>query len=167
MKVETLEKDILDATSQLLQLAKASCWNKISDDCVLILSEIEEKVGLTFDETRKKRKLENERKTPKAIIQIFSKLERMYETLYDINLFVYRAEKKRTIVEIQYFLKSQLEESYRQSVKDNEPMLHCKVPIPPYCTNGTEKFDVNWELRGLRYQWKMFEWNKRMLEKSQ
>jgi len=39
-------------------------------------------------------------------------------------------------------------------------MFHCKVAIPPYQKNKSEKYDVNWELGGVRHEWKMF-WARR------
>lgn len=38
-------------------------------------------------------------------------------------------------------------------------MLHCKISIPPYVKKDKiKKFDINWELGGLRYKWNMFRW---------
>ena len=35
-------------------------------------------------------------------------------------------------------------------------MLHMKIGIPIYVNNKTEKYDVNWELGGIRYKWNNF-----------
>jgi hypothetical protein len=35
-------------------------------------------------------------------------------------------------------------------------MLHCKVGLPHYRKNDNEKFDVNWELGGIRHEWNIF-----------
>lgn len=35
-------------------------------------------------------------------------------------------------------------------------MLHCKVGLPNYRRNDTDKFDINWELGGIRHEWNSF-----------
>ncbi len=35
-------------------------------------------------------------------------------------------------------------------------MLHCKIGLPNYRTNDTDKFDINWELGGIRHDWNSF-----------
>ncbi|WP_221417975.1 hypothetical protein, partial [Fulvivirga kasyanovii] len=62
------------------------------------------------------------------------------------------------IIEVQYYLKSSLEKDYLEDVRNNDPMLHCKVAIPPYLTNNQHKFDINWQLGGIRYQWQLLWW---------
>jgi len=69
--------------------------------------------------------------------------------------------KNKTIIDIRYFLKSKLEIDYQPNVKEQEPMLHCKICVPPYLNNKEEKYDVNWELGGIRYNWKMFLWRSK------
>ena len=161
MKKETLEQDIKNATNQLLELARESCWNIVSSNCLYFLTEIEDFKGKDFIELRVERKKINQKKTPKSIDQITSDLENLYSNLYDINLHVYHALKGRTIIEIRYYPKSSLDKDFLQKVKDSEPMLHYKIPIPPYAYDSKEQFDINWELGGLRHFWKMMWWKRK------
>ena len=136
-------------------MARNSCWNKISDNTSYIIS------GIVDDEQnflvkRIERKKANEKKKPKSLEQITAELKDTYENLYDINLYVYKSKKESTIIEIQYYPKSSLESDFFETVKDNEPMLHSKIGLPSYRKNDTEKFDVNWELGGIRHEWNNF-----------
>ena len=81
----------------------------------------------------------------------------LYDDLYDVNLYIYKALKDKTIIDIRYFLKSSLDKDYLEKVKDKKPMLHCKIVQPPYIHyKSKEKFDVNWDLGGMRYYWNLF-----------
>ncbi|WP_299683632.1 hypothetical protein [uncultured Dokdonia sp.] len=145
MKRENLEQNLKEATSSLLEMAKNSCWNKISDNTRYLISEIKNDELNALDK-RKERKRENNKKISKSLEQISSELKDIYENLYDINLYIYKSEKNNTIIEIQYYPKSSLESEFYETVKNNEPMLHCKIGIPPGYNGKKEKFDVNWEL---------------------
>jgi replication-associated recombination protein RarA len=162
MTKETLKQDIKIATSKLLKMTEESCWNRISDNCVYIVSEIKASNGKNFFEQRVERKRKNDKKRPKTLEQIIVDLESRYKNLYDVNLYIYHAKKDKTIVEIQYLPKSSLETDYYEKVKDNKPMLHSKIGIPPYRGEKTERYDVNWELGGLRHDWKMFWWKRKI-----
>ncbi|WP_109301207.1 hypothetical protein [Aquimarina sp. AU474] len=145
MKRENLEQNLKEATSSLLEMAKNSCSNKISDNTSYLISEIKND-ELNAPDKRKERKKENDKKISKSLEQISSELKDIYENLYDINLYIYKSEKDNTIIEIQYYPKSSLESEFYETVKNNEPMLHCKIGIPPDYNDKKEKFDVNWEL---------------------
>ncbi|GAA0733951.1 hypothetical protein [Aquimarina litoralis] len=145
MKRENLEQNLKEATSSLLEMAKNSCWNKISDNTRYLISEIKNDELNALDK-RKDRKRKNDKKISKSLEQISSELRDIYENLYDINLYIYKSEKDNTIIEIQYYPKSSLESEFYETVKNNEPMLHCKIAIPPGYNDKKEKFDVNWEL---------------------
>ena len=132
-------------------MAKNSCWNKISDNASYIISEIKNDVP-----NRTERKKANDKKKPKPLEKITTELKAFYENLYDINLYIFKSEKESTIIEIQYYPKSSLESDFYETVKSNEPMLHCKIGLPHYRKNDTEKFDVNWELGGIRHEWNNF-----------
>jgi hypothetical protein len=150
-----LELNLKEATSSLLEMARNSCWNKISDNTSYIISEIINDERNFFDK-RIERKKANERKKAKSLEQITADLKDIYENLYDINLYIYKSEKESTIIEIQYYPKSSLESDFYETVKENNPMLHCKVGLPHYRKNETEKFDVNWELGGILHEWNKF-----------
>lgn len=152
---DKLEQNLKEATSTLLEMAENSCWNKISENTSYIISEIVNDERNLFD-NRIKRKKANEKKNPKSLEQITAELKDIYENLYDINLYVYQSKKESTIIEIQYYPKSSLEPDFYETIKNNEPMLHMKIGIPPYVNNKNEKYDVNWELGGIRHEWNLF-----------
>jgi len=146
-----LELHLKEATSTLLGMAKNSCWNKISDNTSYIISETKNDLL-----KRTERKKINNKKKTKSLEQIKVELKDIYENLYDINLYIYKSKKDTTIIEIQYYPKSSLEPDFYENVKENEPMLHCKIRLPSYRKNDNEKFDANWELGGIRHEWNNF-----------
>jgi len=161
MNKENLHNDLKEAIENLLGMARNHSWNAVSDNCLYIISEIKDSTGKNFFEQRKIRKKLNRNKEPKPLQVIVSELESIYENLYDVNLYVYKSTTRLTVVEIQFYLKTSLDKDYFQKVKNNEPMLHCKVAIPPYSNDDKSKFDINWELDGLRHKWRMYWWRKR------
>ena len=161
MKKKSLHKDIDKATTKLLEMARNSCWNKISNNCEFILSEIDDTRASNFFEERKFRKSENINKKAITLKQATDELKEIYTNLNDVNLHIFRSMNNKTIIDIRYFLKTKLDLDYQQQVKDKEPMLHCKIGIPPYHTNKEDKYDVNWELGGIRAKWKMFAWRSK------
>ncbi|WP_298782758.1 hypothetical protein, partial [uncultured Polaribacter sp.] len=162
-KIELQEK-IRKATSSLIDMAKDMCWNKISENYEYIKSEIDESIGKNSFERAKIRKKVNDKKTAKSLSEIVSELNAIYENLYDINLHIYKSLPNKTIIEIRYFLKTSHTAEFYPTIKNNSPMLHCKVGIPPYFSkhpNSAEKqkiFDVNWELGGIRHELNKFWW---------
>lgn len=132
-------------------MARNSCWNKISDNTSYIISEIKNDIS-----NRTERKKTNDKKKPKILGKITTELKALYENLYDINLYIYKCNKDKTIIEIQYYPKSSLESDFYETVKNNDPMLHCKIRLPNYRRNDTDKFDANWELGGIRHEWNSF-----------
>ncbi len=164
MKKTELQNKIRNATSSLIDMAADMCWNKISINCEYIISEIDESIGKNFFERAKIRKKINDKKSPKSLSGIVADLNKIYDNLYDINLYIYKSLPNKTIIEIRYFLKTSHTDDFYPTIKNNEPMLHCKVAIPPYVPkkpNSTEKqelFDVNWELGGIRHEWNKFLW---------
>lgn len=161
MTKENLHSDLAEATDKLLGMAREHSWNTISNNCLYIISEIKDSNGNNLFEQRKIRKKVNHDKEPKRLDTVVTALEGIYENLYDVNLYVFKSTSKQTVVEIQFYPKSSLEKDYLEKVKDNDPMLHCKVAIPPYSNEDKSKFDINWELGGPRHEWKMFWWRKR------
>ena len=141
-------------------MARDSSFNNISDNCKFIISEIKHS-DKNFFEQNKIRKTENEKKTPKPITDIIVELATLYSNLYDVNLYVYKADKNSTLIEIQYFSRSSLDIEYQKKSATQETMLHCKVAIPPYASDNKEKFDINWQLGTLNHKWKMFWWKWR------
>ena len=72
-------------------MARDHCWNAISDHCLFILSEIKTDAADDFFEERKLRKIINEQKIPKSFKQIMEDVRLIYDDLYDVNLYVYKA----------------------------------------------------------------------------
>ena len=161
MTKENLHNDLKDATVKLLELARDHSWNTISDNCLYIISEIKNSTGKSFFEQRKIRKKINQNKEPKPLQLIVMELAAIYEYLYDVNLYIYKATSNSTVVEIQFYPKSSLDKDYLEKVKNNEPMLHAKVAIPSYSNESKSKFDINWELGGFGHGWKMYWWRKK------
>lgn len=126
MTKETLYTAIEEATAELLDLGRALSWNKIADNCKFILTEIIDGQH-NFHVQRVLRKKENDKKVALPFSEIIPPLQNLYDDLYDINLHIYRAGKRLTIIDIRYYLKSSLNSTYRQKVSDTHPMLHCKV----------------------------------------
>lgn len=147
--------DIQELSDKLISTAKECCWNNFSNSYSYILSEIVDN-ELNLFEKRRRRKKQNSVKIPMNLNRASAALDKLYKDLYDVNFYVYKADSKKTIIEIQYFLKPSLDKAFFEKVKDNKPMLHCKVPIPFYLKKEGDKFDVNWELLGLRYKWNVF-----------
>lgn len=147
--------DIQDLSDKLIELARNLCWNDFSNSYAYILSEIVND-DKAFFEKRIERKKQNSKKRPLSLEQVREELDKLYSNLYDVNFYIFNATKSKTIIEIQYYPKSSLDKDYYEKVKNNEPMLHCKVATPFYLRNEDDKFDVNWELLGLRYKWNVF-----------
>jgi len=162
MDKETFEQNIRDAIPILIKMVKESCWNKMSENYSFILSEINNSEGKSFLEQRIVRCKLNDNKSPKSFEKIIAELNELYSNLYDVNLYIYKAEKRRTIIEIQYFPKTSLDKEYLQQVLFQNPMLHCKISNPPYVSEKKEKFDINWEFGGIRYNWEMFWWKTKL-----
>ncbi|GAA3519343.1 hypothetical protein GCM10022393_36910 [Aquimarina addita] len=109
---KNLELNLKEATSTLLEMAHHSCWNRISNNIYYIISEIKQD-----NWNRIARKKENEKKELKSLEKITAELKVIYENLYDLNLYIYKSEKKKTIIEIQYYQKSSLESEFYETVK--------------------------------------------------
>lgn len=157
MKKDILYAEISDAVQRLLKLACDSSYNFISDNCYFIISEIKHIDKCLFEQNKICKTL-NDKKTPKSLIDIVVELEKLYTNLYDVNLYIYKASKYSTIIEIQYFPRSSLELEYQTASATKETMLHCKVAIPAYVSDTKEKFDINWPLGPINHKWKMFWW---------
>ncbi|OCA80359.1 hypothetical protein BBH99_15895 [Chryseobacterium contaminans] len=155
MGKENLKEKIEICIVNIQQLATTNCWNKISSNFVFIVSDFNEFEGENFFERRKSRNKVNKSKIILSLDLAIDILDREYQDLYDVNLYIFKANKKETIIEIQYYRKSNLASDYLKMVKDNEPMYHAKI-LKPYYVKDSNKFDVNWESGGLRYLWNHF-----------
>lgn len=153
-----IEKEIKNLTARLLEIVNLYCWNAVSENLMFILSDISEVKGKDFFIQRSIKNKLNKNKIPKSLKEAINELKEIYDLIYDINLYVYKAEKHQTIIDIRYFLKKNLDPDFSKTIADAPPMLHSKIEKPPYLKNNKTKFDVNWELGGMKYNWNMFWW---------
>ncbi|AYN02347.1 hypothetical protein [Chryseobacterium sp. 3008163] len=144
-----LEVNINGTVSSLIILTKEKCWNKISDKYLYILTDINEFEYVDFHELRTKERKINSEKVPKDIDTVLKFLSEIYSDLYDVNCYIFKSKKDCTIIEIQYFRKSDLDSEYLEKVRGNRPMYHAKMLLPPNKRNDLEKFDVNWNNDGI------------------
>jgi hypothetical protein len=151
LTIETFEAWLEDAKSSLLKMARDATWNSISNNCLYILIE-GGFTGKNFAEENHIRKQRNEKKKPKSLAPLMPILTGLYPDLYEVDLLIYRSRKNITIVEIVYWLRNSVE--FAREIAD--PILHCKVAIPPYRFSKKEKFDVNWQLNTWECKWKCF-----------
>ncbi|SIT01614.1 hypothetical protein SAMN05421786_10451 [Chryseobacterium ureilyticum] len=152
---ENLKINIESGIVNLQRLAMISCWNKISSNFVFIVSDFNEFERSNFLEQRKIRNKVNKSKVILGLDSAIELLVKDYYDLYDITVYIFKADKKETIIEIQYYRKSNFEPDYFVMVKDNPPMFHSKISFPPYFLKGS-KFDINWELDGIIHSWNYF-----------
>lgn len=155
MTSDSLQQEIQEAIPELLNMARGISWNKISNNCKFILTEIKDS-DRGFNDQRMLLKKENDKKTPLLFQQVIPILQTLYKNLYDINLYIYKSSKDLTVIDIRYYQKSSLDKDYRQKVTDNPPMIHCKIAIPPWLLTKNEKFDINWERKLWLIKWKLF-----------
>jgi len=153
------EYDIGDKLKQsipkLLAMADEMCTNNISRNCMFILTEIKDSNDNFFKQRQANIKTNN-KKTPVTFDEILLQLKNIYAHIYDLNIEVYNANKNTTIIDIRYYPKSSLDESFRTSVINNLPMLHCKIATPPWLENKNKKFNINWQHQTILYRLCMF-----------
>lgn len=164
MTPNTFQEELEAAVPQLLDLARGLTWNNIANNCKFIFSEIKNSDKKHFEQRRLMLK-ENEKKTPISLEELMPTLQKNYSNFYDINLHIYKSSKKITVIDIRCFFKSSLDNNYQQTIINNLPMLHCKVPIPNWLANKQERFDINWEHYKFKNLCKTF-WAKQKLRKQ-
>ncbi len=156
---ENLDRQIGKATSQLLEMAKECSWNNISGNVTYVLRKIEPGAtdGENLHDRNRIRKKVLEQQAPVSLGAAADRLKSGFENIYLLDLYIFKANKKETIVEIEILEKTELDPAYQQAVNHLPPRIHCKVAIPPYSSfEAKDKFDINWQLETVEYQWKMF-----------
>lgn len=143
MDDKSLEEDIRITTVSLLKLVEKNCWNKVSNNCLYILTDINELKYSSFHELRKLKQKNNSKKIPQNLNLVVKTLNEYFDDLYDVVLYVFKAESSKTIIEIEYLKKSDLDPKHYLKIKDYSPMFHAKIIMPPH-QNQLEKFDINW-----------------------
>ena len=162
MNRESLKDSINICITNLLGLAKINCWNTISPNLFFILSDFNEFEGENSAEQRMSRNRINNSKTLLTLDSAVEILQKEFNDLYDVTLYIFRANTKETIIEIQYYRKSNFDADYLAVVKDNPPMFHSKIAMPVYVLEG-EKFDVNWESgEGIHHVWRNFLYKRKI-----
>ncbi|WP_462250339.1 hypothetical protein [Ferruginibacter sp.] len=157
----SFQTELETAVPQLLDLARGLTCNNISNNCKFIFSEIKNSDKKNFEIQRLVLK-ENEKKTPVLLEELMPTLQKNYNNFYDINLQIHKSSKKITIIDVRCFFKNSLDNNYKQTIINNPPMLHFKVPIPNWLTNKQERFDINWEHHKFINYWKIF-WARQKL----
>ncbi|MGH1364434.1 MAG: hypothetical protein ACRBF0_12820 [Calditrichia bacterium] len=163
MAMHVLERQILVATNQLIDCTRDFCWNTIPNSCAYILSDVTFRDGESLKDSMKRRNKENHKKMPSELTTLLSTLLALYPKIHEINLEIYRVIEEQTIVDIRYILH---DPQYGLREKDHEVDVNWKIPIPPYADKyftslgrepgGHRKFDVNWQVSGLKHYWRLF-----------
>jgi hypothetical protein len=158
MKSDTIKIDILNASNSLLTIARDLTHNSISDNFVFIIRIVDKDFNKisSFYERNKLRNIINNSKPVLTIDNATKELENIFDQIHEINLYIYKSENIKTIIEIEVTI---FDKSI--SPKKEIPQLHCKVPIPPYASQTNEKFDINWQLETFGSKWKMFWWKQK------
>ncbi|TZF93642.1 hypothetical protein FW781_18280 [Chryseobacterium panacisoli] len=158
MNRENLKESINICITNLFQLVKINCRNSVSPNLFFILSDCNEFESSNASEQRVFRHRINNSKTLLTLDAVLDVLQKEFDDLYDVTLYVFRATRRETIIEIQYYRKSNFDADYFSVVKDNLPRFHSKIAMPVYAWEE-EKFDVNWESGGgMHHMWKTFLW---------
>ncbi|MDQ8140564.1 hypothetical protein [Chryseobacterium sp. CFS15] len=144
MDNEILEENIKITTDHLLELVKKNCWNIITNRYQYILTDVNSLEYINLHELRKIKQKTNSKKTPQNLNSIVETLAEFNDDLYDVVLYVFKAKNNKTIIEIEYLKKSDLDLEYYQKIKDNLTMFHAKIIMPPH-QNQLVKFDANWQ----------------------
>jgi hypothetical protein len=162
MKHDTIKMDLLNASQSLLTMARDLTYNNISDNLFFLIRIVDDDYNQmsSIIERNKLRKKINESKPILTIENATKELENIFDQAYEINLYIYRVENNRTIIDIEVTI---FDKSF--SNKKETPIFHCKVPIPPYLYQTKEKFNINWQLGTWGFKWKMFWWKQKLNKK--
>ncbi|PWK80316.1 hypothetical protein LX99_00781 [Mucilaginibacter oryzae] len=160
---ENLQQLLEKTSNALLSMARDHCWNKISDNSLYIISE-DSDTELNSFARNKIRKLVNDKKTPQQLSALMPRLNDVYSDTYEFNLYIYKAKRDKTIIEITYRIKRYYgyDAEYKEMIKNSPPLLHCKVPIPYYAhimQGKNKQFNINWELYPIDHVLRLF-WHR-------
>ena len=144
MDNEILEENIKITTDHLLELVKKNCWNIITNRYQYILTDVNSLEYSNLHKLRIIKQKTNSKKTPQNLNSVVETLAEFNDDLYDAVLYIFKAKSNKTIIEIEYLKKSDLDPEYYQKIKDNSPMFHAKIIMPPH-QNQLVKFDANWQ----------------------
>lgn len=158
MNLELEIKEMLDVTEEMV---KRACWNKISANRTFIITKDSERCianGWQEKFLTEKACLFNNKKFSFRDVIIF--LEQNLESIYLIEVFLFKSLKMESIFEIRLKYQCDLEEKFN---KDKLPLRHCKVVKPPYLKDKAQKFDVNWQFGTVQTKIRLFLWRKSLI----
>jgi len=96
MKYDTIKIDILNASQSLLAMAKDFTYKNISNNLIFIIRIVDNEFNQisSFNERNKLRKKLNESNPILTIENATKEIENIFDQIYEINLYIYKAEKK-------------------------------------------------------------------------
>nr|WP_315027730.1 hypothetical protein [uncultured Chryseobacterium sp.] len=96
-----LKVEIESSVDGLLKLVKLYCRKRITGTIYYIVSDFNEFKGNNRDEQNNSRQIINNSKELLDLDSAVELLNREYHDLYEVSLYIFRAFKKETIIEIQ------------------------------------------------------------------
>lgn len=103
MTHESVKENLEICVVNFIKLVEDQCWNTISPHLTFIISDFNEFDGENFPEIEKLRNKANSSKRPGTLEEITEVLNNEFQDLYDVNVYIFKALKKNTIIEIQYY----------------------------------------------------------------
>ena len=150
MTTEEIKNEILKTSHKTIGYAREKCINNFSENIEFVIRKFDAS-NLNYPEMLKLRKKIYE-ETPKlSIDEVVQELTEELNDLSWIDLILYKAEKNKSIFEVQLIKKPTGAEIVNIS-------FHGGFPIPQYAANSVKKFDINWQQNSFGHKWKQFWW---------
>jgi len=154
MTTEEIKNNILKTSQKTIGIAREKCLYNFSENVEFVIRKFDAS-DMNYSEMLKLRKKIYE-ETPKlSIVEVVQKLTEELNDLSWIDLILYKAEKNKSIFEVQLIKKP------KDKPTDAETMnisFHGGFPIPQYASNTVKKFDINWQQNSFEHKWKQFWW---------
>lgn len=161
-----LAEHLKSGTDQLLEMAADHAWNEISSAVCYVIKKVRTGVteGINVFETNRIRKKLLQSMKAVDLSSAVAELRSIFDDIYLIELYIFRADTSRTIIEIEILEKAEVASDPNSSNSAKGPTLHCKVPIPPYVADKQKgRFDINWQLETPEYRRKMLWWKLKQM----
>jgi len=161
MKREEFIQNLEGIVTPLIKCTEDLCWNNLSDNIRYTIkpNQSEESEHLDEFELKLLKHRNKEIKRVYTISQIADRLVNNEKVPVWINVSVYKAEKKWTIVEL--LISRRMRREYNELYhKIGFPPFHISIPLPPFRTED-QKFDVNWKHKKWKLRYKAFFWKYR------
>ena len=166
---ENLEQQLKAFTPLVLKLARDHCWNKISDTVKYVIKRVPSELnesGKLLDELDYLRKKLLSSKEPQDLKSTVEQLKSYFSEILRIHLYVFKAKKNLTIIEVEVIENELSDTAYLQYVEVGKPQIFSYIISPPYTSQYEHrKFDVNWRLGTFDHKWMMF-WGRRKLNRK-